>query len=168
MKTIKEPFNYKIYSSNPSLWKLQTILGLEVINLTCTGDSRDTYPLVGQIIEKDSSIRKMSWTIKGAYHAALSGTSYDITIMERIEEIEESKVKGKLIDCEPMLIAIFLDSDRKLKVSYGPTDSYLEVTSDVESIKRYNPDFEFLGIISLEQHPQVVELLLEKGFKFKS
>jgi hypothetical protein len=166
MSEKKVPFDYDTYAADRSAWKLYTRDGYEVPSLfKDDNDSAINYPLKGIVHGVDGAFDVNTWTLLGQFTIEEEESGLDITHMVRVKP--EVKVEPRFIDAPAALVNVFLMPTGKLHVSTCK-DDLPNAMAHIESVKVTAPSFKFLGTISLEQQPQVIELLLAEGFKLKS
>lgn len=155
MKTI--PFDYELYRENPERWQLLSRDNRPVKILRYKKDY--TYPLRGAIDKAD----RTSWTTGGLKYLSICSND-DITTMQ---EVADSKPEHRHIDIKPILINLQLDKRTGKFHTTAPFESLEDAMLSKNHVTAFR-DWKYLGTISLEQHPQVIELLLAEGFKLKS
>lgn len=162
----KVPFDYKAYAADRTGWKLYTKYEREIVALFKdeSEGSLDQYPLKGILNEIDGAFGQHTWKLNGKFNDAAE-SSLDIACMVKVKP--EVKVTPRFIDVSSVLVNVFLMPNGKLHISIAQ-DTLSDAIINRDCILALAPDFKFLGTISFEQHPQVVELLLAEGFKFKS
>lgn len=168
----KAPFDYDTYAVDRTAWKLYTRDGSEVVALfKDDNDSAINYPLKGIVLDVSESFDVNTWTLLGQFTIEDEESRLDITHMVRVKpevKVEpEVKVKPRFIDISPALVNVFLMPSGRLHVS-TVQDNLSTAMTNKDLMKLTTPSFKFLGTISLEQQPQVIELLLAEGFKLKS
>lgn len=160
------PFDYDTYAADRTAWKLYTRDGYEVPALfKDNNDSSINYPLKGIVHGVEGAFDVNTWTLLGQFTIEDDESRLDITHMVRVKP--EVKAKPRFIDAPAALVNVFLMPTGRLHVS-SPKDNLTSAMTHKESVKVTAPSFKFLGTISLEQQPQVIELLLAEGFKLKS
>ncbi len=166
MSEEKVPFDYDTYAADRTAWKLYTRKEYEVPALfKDNNDSAINYPLKGIVHGVRGAFDVNTWTLLGKFTIEEKESGLDITHMVRVKP--EVKAKPRFIDAPPALVNVFLDTKTKQLHISGVKDNYESAIANqkyLESVKHWK----FLGTISLEQQPQVIELLLAEGFKLKS
>lgn len=170
------PFDFDKYVSNPSSWKVYMRNGEIVKNLKVKHSDKDflrlvTYVLEGTFIMNDHYISE-SWTTKGEFYDDKT-SDFDLVKMVSISDEHGEKITTSQSTAE--VYKLNLAPSNFINVFYYPEENVVKalrthysnyndaLLHQESTIKTSTKPCEFLCSIKIEDHPQVRELLLEKG-----
>lgn len=166
-ETKRIPWDWETYSKEPQNWQVYNRAGVKILHVYMSCEEypdEDSSKLTYMYYTTEGSLNSNSTTLQGFYYADRSLTSHDIVEMECIEPVE--KVKPKIhvyFQHTPELHNIFWNKVNKSLTVAGPYDMIPNAIKDAAEVEKKLSDYIHLTTITLESHPQVLEVMKALG-----
>lgn len=157
------PFDYDKYAADPSGWTLFTADDNQVVYLIETTESDDDYPFKGVYKSPEGRAQEATWTKEGHYVTSDRESLKNISYMTAVhkEKPVETKVVSSLT---PRLRNIFYNRESNAVVMGIKThELWTHALMSANSTMFSKPTLEHLCVVTLEDHPQIREILIAKG-----
>lgn len=158
------PFDYDKYAEDPDSWSLFTAEGNQVVFVIETTESDVDYPLKGVYKSPEGHAEEAIWTKEGHFVTTDTGSLKNITHMiavKKVKPVETIKVTSSLT---PRLRNIYYNSLTNAVVMGAKThESWVEAMECANQTCLHQKNLEHLCISTLEEHPQIREILIAKG-----
>lgn len=158
------PFDYDKYAADPDSWSLFTAEGNQVVFVIETTESDVDYPLKGVYKSPEGHAEEAIWTKEGHFVTTDTGSLKNITHMiavKKVKPVETIKVTSSLTT---RLRNVYYDRKNNcIRVGIKSFELWTDAmkASVLSCLK--NTDLEHLCIVNLEDHPQIREMLIDKG-----
>ena len=171
-ETKRIPWDWETYSKEPHNWQVYNRAGDKILHVYMNCDrypDDDSSKLVYTYYTEDNVFNTNTTTLQGFYYQDRSLTSHDIVEMECIEPVEiepVEKVKPKIhvyFQHTPELHNIFWNKVNKSLTVAGPYDMIPNAIKDAAEVEEKLSDYIHLTTITLESHPQVLEVMKALG-----
>lgn len=164
MSETRVPFNYDKYAADPDSWLLFTADNDQVVFVIETTESDVYYPLKGIMKSPEGRAEEATWTKKGYYVIDDTESLQNITHMiavHKVKPVETIKVTSSLT---PRLRNIYYNSITNSVVMSAKThETWIEAMEYASQTCLHKKNLEHLCISTLEEHPQIREVLIAKG-----
>lgn len=158
----KVPFDYDKYAADRSAWKVFTNGGSEIAFIMKSPDENDTYPFKGIILDKEGIPTGETWQINGVYFTDADGEK---NISHMVPVHKEKPVEPSVVSSlTPRLRNIFYNrEDNVVGMGFLTHDTWVEAVFSANRTCRDSPHLEHLCVSTLEDHPQIREILIARG-----
>lgn len=161
----EELFNWDVYSKDPHKYQVFTREGKHVFKVYRNDeDEYSKYPLSALVEDVEGEANTWRYTFAGSWDV-IGEDRLDITIMK--SEISEPKtVEQWDASFKPYYTAVWLaeeDGKKTVRYSTGAVDNPQKVLDLGKEIEEAKPEFKFLGVINLAEHPQIKAMLEAEG-----
>lgn len=157
------PFDYDKYAADPSAWKVFTNDDTLVVFVIKSSDEHEHYPYHGIVVDEDGMPSTETWTFDGWYTIDRSDHRLNLKNMEYVgkEKPVEAKVVSSLT---PRLRNVYYNRDiNAVVMNFETHELWTHATMSANSLMLSRPELEHLCVITLEDHPQIKEILVAKG-----
>jgi len=157
------PFDYDKYSADRNAWKVFTNNDTLVAFVIKSSDKDEIYPYYGIVVDEDGAPSPETWNTKGWYTTESEKHRLSLKDMEYIgkEKPVETKVVSSLT---PRLRNIYYSRLTNSVVMGTKThETWIEAMEYANRTCLHQKNLEHLCISSLEEHPQIREILIAKG-----
>lgn len=161
----EEPFDWELYSQNPDKYQVFTRGGHRVFKVYKNDeDESSKYPLSALVEDIEGDTDTWRYTFTGAWDV-VGKDLLDLTIMK--SEISEPKLVEQWDPSfKPYYTAVWLaeeDGQKAVRYSTQAIDNAQKVLELGKEIEEQKPEFKFLGVINLADHPQIKAMLEAEG-----
>lgn len=161
----EEPFNWKLYSQNPDKYQVFTREGHRVIKVYKNDeDDSSKYPLSALVEDFEGGTDTWRYTFTGAWDV-VGKDLLDLAIMKSetpvLKIVEQWDASFK-----PYYTAVWLaeeDGQKAVRYSTQAIDNAQKVLEFGRQVEKQKPEFKFLGVINLADHPQIKAMLEAEG-----
>ena len=164
MSEEKIPFDYEKYAADPDSWSLFTAEGNQVVFVIETTESDVDYPLKGVYKSPEGCADEAILTKEGLFVRNNPDSDKNISHMiavHKVKPVETIKVTSSLT---PRLRNIYYDNLTNSVVMSDKTHkTWIEAMEYASQTCFHKKNLEHLCISSLEEHPQIREILIAKG-----
>lgn len=157
------PFDYDKYAADRSAWKVFTNDDTLVAFLIKSSDEHERYPYQGIVVDKDGILSSETWTIDGWHTMDGARDCLSLKDMEYIgkEKPVETKIVSSLT---PRLRNIYYSSlTNSVVMGIKTHETWIEAMEYANRTCLHQKNLEHLCVSSLEEHPQIREILIAKG-----
>lgn len=157
------PFDYDKYAADRSAWKVFTNDDTLVAFVIKSSDKDESYPYHGIVVDEDGIPSTETWTLDGWYTIERDSDRLSLKDMEPIHKVKpvETTVVSSLT---PKLRNIFYDRESNAVVMGIKThELWTHALMSANSTVFSKPKLEHLCVVTLEDHPQIREILIAKG-----
>ena len=158
------PFDYDKYAADPDSWSLFTAEGNQVVFVIETTESDVDYPLKGVYKSPEGHADKATWTKKGRFVMNNPDSDKNISHMiavHKVKPMETIKVTSSLT---PRLRNIYYSSlTNSVVMGITTHETWVGAMESAKNTCLHQKNLEHLCISSLEEHPQIREILIAKG-----
>lgn len=166
-ETKRIPWDWETYSKEPQNWQVYNRGGVKILHvyMNCEKYSNDdSSKLVYTYYTEADVFNTNTTTLHGCYYHDSSLTSHDIVEMECIEPVAKVKPKPHVyFQHTPELHNIFWNKVNKSLTVAGPYDMIPNAIKDAAEVEKKLSDYIHLTTITLESHPQVLEVMKALG-----
>jgi hypothetical protein len=165
--TERVPWNWETYSKEPNNWQVYNRAGVKILHvyMNCSKyTDDDSSKLMYFYYNEEDRLGSNTTTLHGTYYTDRSLTSLDIVEMECIEPEEKVKPEPHVyFQHTPELHNIFWNKVHKSLTVAGPYDMVPNAIKDAARVEKLSSDHIHLATITIESHPQVLEVMKAKG-----
>lgn len=157
------PFDYDKYAADPGSWMVFTKDNTEVVYLLESIDEDDKYPLKGVHKRPDGYAVEATWDKQGLFVRDNPDSGRNISHMIAVHKVKPEETKT-ISFLTPRLRNVYYNHISKA-VEIG-TKTHETWTNAILSANRTMANstvFEHLCVATLEDHPQIKEILIAKG-----
>lgn len=158
------PFDYDKYAADPDRWSLFTAEGNQVVFVIETTESDVDYPLKGVYKSPEGHAEEAIWTKEGFFVRDNPDSDKNISHMiavNKVKPVETVKVTSSLT---PRLRNIYYDNlTNSVVMSTKTHETWIEAMEYASQTCLHKKNLEHLCISTLEEHPQIREILIAKG-----
>lgn len=160
------PFDYDKYAADPDSWSLFTVEGNQVVFVieTTESDCAVDYPLKGVYKSPGGRADEATWTKEGFFVRDNPDSDKNISHMiavNKVKPVETVKVTSSLT---PRLRNIYYDNlTNSVVMSTKTHETWIEAMEYASQTCLHKKNLEHLCISTLEEHPQIREILIAKG-----
>lgn len=157
----EQPFNWEIYSQNPDEFKVYTRSGRLAINLRNSEGDYGSYALTFDVVTTD----KETCTIDGHYDKLKLQHPRDLVKMVS-EEPKPKTVEHWDPSFQHYYMAVWLaeeNGEKSIRYSTSSISEAQQVLSFGKDVEKQKPEYKFLGVINLADHPQIKAMLEAEG-----
>ena len=157
------PFDYDKYAADPSAWKVFTNDDNQVVYLIETTESDDDYPFKGVYKSPEGHAQEATWTKEGYYVTSDRESHKSISYMIAVHK--EKPVEAKVVSSlTPRLRNVYYNREiNAVVMNFETHELWTHATMSANSLMLSRPELEHLCVITLEDHPQIKEILVAKG-----
>ena len=158
------PFDYDKYAADRTAWKVFTLDGHEAVYLIKSPDTYEDYPIKGIVVDEEGYPTDEDWTEDGWYMTDAKENGMTLSTMEpvyKVKPMETIKVTSSLT---PQLRNIYYSSlTNTVVMGINTHETWVEAMEYANRTCLHQKNLEHLCISSLEEHPQIREILIAKG-----
>jgi hypothetical protein len=157
------PFDYDKYAADPASWMVFTKDNAEVVYLLESIDEDDNYPLKGVYKLPDGYAQEATWDKQGLFVTDNPDSDRNISHMIAVHKVKpaETKVVSSLT---PRLRNVYYNYVSKaVEIGTKTHETWTDAMLSANRTMANSTALEHLCVATLEDHPQIKEILIAKG-----